>query len=250
MLSPQISLSSNPRDIIERATGYKDSNLWLDWVAQTAREQQIGDCVACSAARPQLYTEPAPMMNFAVDPWGYQCMLGLTQSVGGPHDNCSYQASLFPPIANDTKPGLFTPHKGAGNYTFTLTDVGDTKNSKCQYGEVPWNWCEVAVGKELIGPWARPGLFFYCGGHELHVSLKTKNGKTSGSLGNDRNRLVRPALSSAGALTARHRRHVLAKRSTNPFYPTADSPTYIYAIGDTEGFTQWIQIGRPNCGRV
>lgn len=35
-------------DVIERVTGYTDSNLSLDWMIQNAREQQEGDCVACA----------------------------------------------------------------------------------------------------------------------------------------------------------------------------------------------------------
>ena len=50
-----------PKDLIKRATGFKDSNLWLDWVAQNAREQHVSDCVACASARPRLFTEPAPL---------------------------------------------------------------------------------------------------------------------------------------------------------------------------------------------
>lgn len=50
-----------PQDLIERATGFSDSNLWLDWVAQNAREQHVSDCVACASARPRLFTEPAPL---------------------------------------------------------------------------------------------------------------------------------------------------------------------------------------------
>lgn len=52
------------KDLIERVTGFKDSNLWLDWVAQNAREQHVSDYVACALARPRLSTERlgAPLM--------------------------------------------------------------------------------------------------------------------------------------------------------------------------------------------
>uniref|UniRef100_A0AAY5L3N3 Uncharacterized protein n=1 Tax=Esox lucius TaxID=8010 RepID=A0AAY5L3N3_ESOLU len=52
-----------PLEVIEKATGYHESNIWLDWMLQNAKEQDLGDCVACAAARPQLYTEPAPLYS-------------------------------------------------------------------------------------------------------------------------------------------------------------------------------------------
>lgn len=55
--------------LIDRATGFRDSNLWLHWMIQTAREQEEGDCVACIAARPHLYTEPAPV--YQEGEWGF-----------------------------------------------------------------------------------------------------------------------------------------------------------------------------------
>lgn len=30
-----------PQDLIERTTGFSDSNIWLDWMAQNAREQKV-----------------------------------------------------------------------------------------------------------------------------------------------------------------------------------------------------------------
>lgn len=66
-----------PKDLIERATGFRDSNLWLDWVAQNAREQHVSDCVACASARSRLFTEPTPL--HLDDEWGYDCMLQLTR---------------------------------------------------------------------------------------------------------------------------------------------------------------------------
>ncbi len=37
-----------PEDIIEKATGYGETNLWLEWLINTAKEQKIDDCVACA----------------------------------------------------------------------------------------------------------------------------------------------------------------------------------------------------------
>lgn len=56
------------------ATGYRDSNLWLD----------VSDCVACAVARPHLFTEPAP--HYLEDRWGFKCMLRLIMEI--PVDWC------------------------------------------------------------------------------------------------------------------------------------------------------------------
>ncbi|XP_028972614.2 uncharacterized protein LOC114830056 [Esox lucius] len=127
-----------PLEVIEKATGYHESNIWLDWMLQNAKEQDLGDCVACAAARPQLYTEPAPL--YSEDPWGYQCMLALTHSASPV--NCITLARVFPPIANDTRTGPFTPHKGGGGYTcFRFTSQKPVVN----VGEIPLQWCNVTI---------------------------------------------------------------------------------------------------------
>ncbi len=81
-----------PEDIIEKATGYGETNLWLEWLINTAKEQKIDDCVACAGARPRLHIEPAPL--HPNDTWGYNCMLSLTREVGS--TNCTTLASIFP----------------------------------------------------------------------------------------------------------------------------------------------------------
>lgn len=158
----------NPLDILELATGYKDGNQWLDWVAQTAREQHMEGCVACASARPQLFTEPAPL--YPSDHWGYSCMLALTREPSPP--NCTTLASLFPPAPDRIRPGPFTPHKGGGNYTcFNFSGNSDV-------GRIPKDWCQVTFhdGTEnsIIGHEMRSGLYYYCGGQKLHTQLPVK----------------------------------------------------------------------------
>lgn len=95
-----------PQDLIERATGFSDSNLWLDWIADQAREQRVSDCVACASARPRLFTEPAPL--HPEDAWGFQCMLRLTREAVSSGE-CTTLSSLFPSIGNRTRTGPFIP---------------------------------------------------------------------------------------------------------------------------------------------
>uniref|UniRef100_A0A3Q2U083 Uncharacterized protein n=1 Tax=Fundulus heteroclitus TaxID=8078 RepID=A0A3Q2U083_FUNHE len=112
-----------PLEIIQMATGYANDNLWLNWMAETAREQSQGDCVACATARPHLTTEPAPL--------------------------------IFPPIPNNTRAGLFTPRNANGTYTcFNFTN----SKPKVNVGEIPADWCNDTLPGKVIGAWARSGL--------------------------------------------------------------------------------------------
>ncbi len=126
-----------PEDIIEKATGYGETNLWLEWLINTAKEQKIDDCVACAGARPRLHIEPAPLhLN---DTWGYNCMLSLTREVGS--TNCTTLASIFPPISNDSRTGPFIPRQN--NYTcFNFTP----SSSSINYGRINEEWCNVCYG--------------------------------------------------------------------------------------------------------
>ncbi|KAL4008993.1 hypothetical protein ACER0C_002845 [Sarotherodon galilaeus] len=146
-----------PQDLIKRATGFSDSNLWLDWVAQNAKEQQVSNCVACASARPRLFTEPAPL--YPEDKWGYECMLRLTREAVST-GNCSILASLFPPIDKQTQVGPFRPKKD--NYTcFKFS----TDRVRYKLGEIDPSWCAVTLTgrttnnrtdpSTLIGNWAR-----------------------------------------------------------------------------------------------
>uniref|UniRef100_A0A3Q2NTP0 Uncharacterized protein n=1 Tax=Fundulus heteroclitus TaxID=8078 RepID=A0A3Q2NTP0_FUNHE len=104
-----------PLEIIQMATGYANDNLWLNWMAETAREQSQGDCVACATARPHLTTEPAPL--------------------------------IFPPIPNNTRAGLFTPRNANGTYTcFNFTN----SKPKVNVGEIPADWCNDTLDHRLL----------------------------------------------------------------------------------------------------
>uniref|UniRef100_A0AAY5E916 Uncharacterized protein n=1 Tax=Electrophorus electricus TaxID=8005 RepID=A0AAY5E916_ELEEL len=103
-----------PEEVLALATGYTESNLWVDWTMQQARDQHLSECVACAAARPELITTHAPLYASA-DPNGYACMLALTH-LAEP-ENCNTLSENFPPIDNLTKTGPFTPVKGVGTCT-------------------------------------------------------------------------------------------------------------------------------------
>lgn len=160
-----------PQDLIERATGFSDSNLWLDWVAQNAREQHVSDCVACATARPCLFTEPAPL--YPEDEWGFNCMMRLTREAVST-GNCTILSSLFPPIDKRTQVGPFISKPN--NYTcfkFSKNTV------KFTLGEIDSSWCNITLKgrttnnvsdpNTIIGTWARSGLYYYCGHRTLLV---------------------------------------------------------------------------------
>lgn len=161
-----------PQDLIERATGFSDSNLWLDWVAQNAREQHVSDCVACATARPCLFTKPAPL--YPEDEWGFNCMMRLTREAVST-GKCTILSSLFPPIDKRTQVGPFIPKPN--NYTcfkfstntvkFTLGDIDSSWRNITLKGRTTNN---VSDPNTIIGTWARSELYYYCGHRTLLVS--------------------------------------------------------------------------------
>lgn len=213
-----------PRQLMSRATGYVDSNLWLDWLIANAKEQNVSDCVACATGRPHLFTEPAPL--HPEDQWGFDCMLRLTRRAVS-SGKCAPLSVLFPPIDNNTVPGPFTPRKT--NYTcfnFTADDPGEQEYDA---GEIPADWCTVTypgrgdasrAGATTVGTWARAGLYYYCGGGSLHVRIPreafgvcamVRLGVPLLIIGEK----VKPvAMDGNARLTARRRRHVLSKKSS------------------------------------
>uniref|UniRef100_A0A3Q2VVU4 Uncharacterized protein n=1 Tax=Haplochromis burtoni TaxID=8153 RepID=A0A3Q2VVU4_HAPBU len=75
-------LFPTPAPLFENFTGIMEvdytklkprRHVWLDWLIQNSREQNVSDCVACAAARPNLFTEPAPL--YSEDHWGLSACL-------------------------------------------------------------------------------------------------------------------------------------------------------------------------------
>ncbi len=222
-----------PEDIIEKATGYGETNLWLEWLINTAKEQKIDDCVACAGARPRLHIEPAPL--HPNDTWGYNCMLSLTREVGS--TNCTTLASIFPPISNDTRTGPFVPRQD--NFTcFNFTP----SSSSINYGRINEEWCNVIINDNgtKIGPWARAGLYYYCGDRRLftRVPPNTKGLCAMVRLGAPLTligeKVVTMNKGTTGQSTNRRRRHVIRKRGAT-IDLSLNSPTYIDAIGVPRG---------------
>ncbi|XP_076739763.1 uncharacterized protein LOC105941227 isoform X1 [Maylandia zebra] len=234
-----------PRQLMSRATGYVDSNLWLDWLIETTKEQKVSDCVACATARPRLFIEPAPL--YPEDPWGFDCMLRLTRRAVN-SGKCAPLSALFPPIDNNTIPGPFTPRKA--NYTcfnFTADDPGEQEYDA---GEIPADWCEATfpgrgeaarAGATVVGTWARAGLYYYCGGGSLHVRIPNEAVGVCAMV-----RLGAPLLIIGGKDNServegharrppRRRRQGWPKGSSWSFDLTVNSPTYIDSIGVPRG---------------
>uniref|UniRef100_A0A3Q2NS76 Uncharacterized protein n=1 Tax=Fundulus heteroclitus TaxID=8078 RepID=A0A3Q2NS76_FUNHE len=200
-----------PDNIIKSTTGDMRRNLWVSWMAQTARQYTAESCVACAAARPILTTEPAPLFPFK-DPTGYDCILGLTKgrSVG-----CEYYHDIFPPINNDTTPGPFTPGNHIKQYVcFNFTGRGIEVMSRV--GVIPPEWCHSVFPVEDIATWARAGLYYYCGGKQLFVRIPFGSVGVCALV-----RLVAPLW-------------LIIKRSSD-FNLAPHSPTYIDSIGVPRG---------------
>uniref|UniRef100_A0A3B5M0X8 Peptidase A2 domain-containing protein n=1 Tax=Xiphophorus couchianus TaxID=32473 RepID=A0A3B5M0X8_9TELE len=210
-------------------------NLWLNWMGQTAKETNIGNCIACATARPHLFTEPAPL--HLGDSWGFNCMLRLTTEADPV--NCDALAKIYPPINNYTQTGTFLPVKGKGLYVcFNFTHLKPDFN----LGQISSDWCNVTLPAAGIGSWARAGLYYFCGGDRLYVRIPPKTVGVCAMT-----RLAVPLMVVGERLdpvgpeqvltlqTQRHKRQVRHTRSDTAFDLTINSPTYVDAIGVPRG---------------
>uniref|UniRef100_A0AAZ1XDB1 Uncharacterized protein n=1 Tax=Oreochromis aureus TaxID=47969 RepID=A0AAZ1XDB1_OREAU len=89
-------------NVVQVETGYIDKNTWLDWITYTAGVNNMTDCVACSAARPTLFTVPAPLL-FWEDRPGFDCMLQLHMRERVDHD-CAVLSTPFPVVRESATP--------------------------------------------------------------------------------------------------------------------------------------------------
>ncbi len=139
--------------------------MWLDWIAATAASMDMSDYVACSSARPTLFTTPAPLYP-DTDPTGFHCNMSLIMQANPP--NCTTLSNIFPPVKNNTIPPVFSPR--ADNYTCF------TRESGVQLGHLPSDWCLKTINitswsnaSNMV--WSRADLFWYCGDSTLYVHL-------------------------------------------------------------------------------
>lgn len=224
-------------DVLELSAGAGQDNLWIRWLIQNAKEQHMEGCVACATARPVMFTNPAPLFPNE-DPAGYACMLNFTHSKTASR-NCTTLASLFPP--GFEKPGYFTAIKGEGARYHCFNLTGSSKPT-IKLGDIPPDWCNTTVqNKTALGPVARIGLFYYCGGLRLYSQIKFPN-QTSGVCAMVRLAMPISLVGSrvhythhkAVQLTVKRRRR--ARSMQGPaFDPWAGTPTYIDSIGVPRG---------------
>ncbi len=80
-----------------------------------------------------------------------------------------YHIGIYiPPISNDTLTGPFVPRQD--NYTcFNFTP----SRASINYGRINEEWCNVIINDNgtKIGPWARAGLYYYCGDRRLFTRV-------------------------------------------------------------------------------
>ncbi|CAK6971107.1 uncharacterized protein LOC122550274, partial [Scomber scombrus] len=208
------------QDIVKLATGYGEKNMWLDWIAATAASMNMSNCVACSSARPTLFTTPAPLYP-EIDPVGFQCMMSLTMQENPLH--CATLSAIFPPVKNSTIPPTFTPQ--LNNYTcFTRTNA-------TRMGDISTDWCKTMINmtgwqNASTMVWARADLFWYCGDRTLHTYLPPDWSGTCAMV-----RLGLPLL----LLGPRRSGFTKKRTSRDAFDLTSGSTTYVDAIGVPRG---------------
>uniref|UniRef100_A0A3Q2FMG1 Uncharacterized protein n=1 Tax=Cyprinodon variegatus TaxID=28743 RepID=A0A3Q2FMG1_CYPVA len=212
-----LNLSSSDA-MMQVETGFTEKNTWLDWITFTAKSNNMTDCIACSTARPTLFTSPAPLL-YETDHPGFDCMLALHMNPSPPE--CPTLNALFPPASNTTIPPIFTPR--AGNYTCL------TRRNDSFLGEMPSSWCSSTIN---VTSWAnassllhaRADLFWYCGTKTLYNFLAPRWSGTC--------TLVRLAMP------------VVLPGHLN-FSPTSGSPTYFDAIGVHQGVPDEYKLANP-----
>ena len=211
--------------IIRVETGMEDENVWLKWMIYTAKQANLTNCVACSSARPTLYTSPAPLLPH-VDPEGFQCMLSMHMHVNPP--NCSTISALFPPASNITIPPIFTPQEG--NYTCL------TRTNGTDVGDMPEDWCSETIN---VTSWsnmsrlvvARADMYWYCGGSTLYNRMPPGWSGTCTLV-----LLSLPIVLIGEVMEKLNTNNYRSKRSTGTNWDLSyESPTYFDAIGIPRG---------------
>uniref|UniRef100_A0A3B1IVS4 Envelope glycoprotein n=1 Tax=Astyanax mexicanus TaxID=7994 RepID=A0A3B1IVS4_ASTMX len=214
--------------IVKLSTGFEGSNLWIKWINAQAREANMDGCVACAAARPALFLGPAPLFP-TEDPIGFQCMINLTRMANPA--NCTVLSNIFPVIANNTGSGPFQI-PDSGNFTcFNHTAGDETKNPK-HLGNINPNWCRTIFNGDsgnFIGPWARAGLYYYCGGSTLLLRLPMRSQGLCAMV-----RLISP-ITMYGAHKTISNYNRPRRSDDYDFDLTKNTPTYIDAIGVPRG---------------
>uniref|UniRef100_A0A665TEN1 Envelope protein n=1 Tax=Echeneis naucrates TaxID=173247 RepID=A0A665TEN1_ECHNA len=211
-------------DMIKIATGYGDRNLWLDWIAATASSMNMSNCVACSSARPTMFTTPAPLFP-EEDPRGFNCMINMTMFAEP--SGCRTLSSVFPVVKNHTVPPTFTPKKN--NYTCFHRNL--SSGQVTDMGHMQMDWCNHLIN---MTTWAnastmiiaRGDLFWYCGDKTLHLSLPASWSGTCAMV-----RLAVPLV----LLGSRDTGSAHNRRKRNTFEIGTGSTTYMDSIGIPRG---------------
>lgn len=211
-------------EVIRIATGYGERNLWLDWMTATAGSMNMSNCVACSSARPTLFTTPAPLFP-QQDPTGFNCMMNMTMFTDP--SGCSTLSSLFPVVKNHTIPPTFTPK--ISNYTCLHRNLSTGQGA--EMGHLQPSWCNHTID---VTSWsnasmmtiARGDLFWYCGDKTLHLSLPASWSGTCAMV-----RLAVPLV----LLGQREAGHSSSRRKRSTFDIGTGSTTYMDSIGIPRG---------------
>ncbi|KAK0134302.1 Syncytin-A [Merluccius polli] len=153
----------NPKDLsvlqnMIISSGGGVNNLWLAWLVLSTKEAGMGDCIACTAARPVLTTNP---MVLPINEPGTKCLEQIFREANPA--NCSRLTELFPPSNNDTRPPRFEIVEDK-YYCYK-------SNGTVQVGALLSDWCTNVTN---INTWpkqlqtasfrfARADIFLLCG---------------------------------------------------------------------------------------
>uniref|UniRef100_A0A3Q3C519 Uncharacterized protein n=1 Tax=Haplochromis burtoni TaxID=8153 RepID=A0A3Q3C519_HAPBU len=196
--------TTGPEDVVQIETGYIDKNVWLDWITYTAKSNDMTECVACSRARPTLFTVPAPLL-FWEDRPGFDCMLQLHMKERVDRD-CITLGTPLP--RKGVIPPVFSPR--AVNYT-CLTRVSVTP-----IGAPGEAWCDKVID---VIEWANMS------------SINVARADLGWSGACTVVRLALPIVLAGSHATAETHVGRTCRATSEDFDLTKNSPTYIDFIG-------------------
>lgn len=181
-------------------------------------------CVACAAGRPTLITSPAPL-HPDIDHEGYTCLINLTKTTTLPDNGsemCRNLAKCYPHYKTKPNSTTFRPVKGK----YVCFKRNHT-NPWVIMGEIPEDWCDVTISDDItVGSEPRAGLWWYCGGTTLLMSMQIKSQGRCAMV-----RLV--SLITLIGLRSDLQSSYRTKRSN--FDLSSGSPTYVDAMGIPRG---------------
>ncbi|XP_053569905.1 uncharacterized protein LOC128660210 [Bombina bombina] len=156
----------SPRDTMALETGYSDKNLWLEWMAFSAKQYNRSNCYVCGNARTHLGTVPLNIPSNAES-----CFLSLYANTIVNQSTCIAWKEKYPIITKTPHlsegitiyPGNYTCYRGRGKgrflgnftpgYCYKYSNL-NTHNHTQSLGDIYWICGDMKIRIRLEGRWS------------------------------------------------------------------------------------------------